>query len=66
MDLKKIRQTRLEGLTDTIDFYQWTTNEGFSLSEEQRKQLLEVRNAIQCFGEDASCWVELADEILSK
>ena len=62
----KLKESRFNGLTDTIDYYFWQTNEGFGLSPEQREQLEETRNAVSCFGEIGTKWAELADEILGR
>lgn len=62
--LDKIKESRFEGLTDTIDHYQWMVHDGHKLSDQQREQLQEAVDAISCFGEKAQKWADLGKEIL--
>lgn len=52
------------GLTEQIDFYSWVKNDDGSLSDAQKEHLVSLRNSIQCFGERAEKWVELANSLL--
>lgn len=62
----KIMEQRYDGLTDQIDFYSWVKNDAGSLSDAQKEHLTNLRDTIQCFGERAGKWVELANCILSE
>lgn len=62
-ELFKIR----ESLINVVEFYSYREYElgKNSLSDEQRQQLTEVRDRLNCFGEIGLLWAGLATEILS-
>ncbi len=60
----EITEQRYNGLTDQIDFYINLSQE-IELSNEQVKQLKELRDTIIVFGKRAKKWVKLVNEILS-
>ncbi len=64
--------SRFEHLTDVVDFYSWKQfdeKERFSLSEDQRRQLTEVRDELSEYSKAgdavASLWLECANELLN-
>lgn len=61
---KELYQIR-EGLINVVEFYSYREYNGKKLSKEQRKQLTEVRDRLNCFGEIGVLWAGLATEILS-
>lgn len=55
-----------ESLINIVEFYSHREYETHKkLSKEQRKQLTEVRDRLNCFGEIGVLWAGLATEILS-
>ena len=63
---------KFEHLTDVVDFYSWKQyDEGkrFTLSDEQRQQLTEVRDKLQNYSDAgehvADLWLECANELLN-
>ena len=60
-ELFKIR----ESLINVVEFYSHREYNGLKLSSEQRQQLTEVRDRLNCFGEIGLLWAGLATEILS-
>ena len=60
-ELFKIR----ESLINVVEFYSHREYNGLKLSSEQRQQLTEVRDRLNCFGEIGVLWAGLATEILS-
>lgn len=65
-DLDKIRKSRLEGLTDTAEYYLHCFANRGMLSEEQIKDAEDVRDTIGWFGEIGIQWAEMLDEIIEK
>ena len=63
---KELFQIR-ESLINIVEFYshrKYTLKKN-RLSKEQRKQLTEVRDRLNCFGEIGQMWAGFANEILS-
>lgn len=60
-ELFKIR----ESLINVVEYYSNREYNGKKLSKEQRKQLTEARDRLNCFGEIGLLWAGLATEILS-
>lgn len=60
-ELFKIR----ESLINVVEFYSHREYNGLKLSKDQRQQLTEVRDRLNCFGEIGVLWAGLATEILS-
>ena len=56
---------RREGLINVVEYFSHMEYNNHKLSEEQRKQLKETRDALYCFGEIGQLWAGLADEILA-
>lgn len=54
-----------EGLINQVEFYSCMEYHGHKLSHEQKEQLTEVRDRLNCFGELGVLWAGLATEILS-
>ena len=62
--MDNIRESRLDGLESTINYYEYLCKSGHKLSDEQRKQLREVSNCVACFGEYGKFLHEIAEELL--
>lgn len=58
------RDSRFEGLVDTIDYYDGLFDARHRLSEGQQKDLAETRNSIVVFGQRGLKWAMLANDIL--
>jgi len=63
---------KFEHLTDVVDFFSWKQfdeKERFSLSEDQRRQLTEVRDELEDYSRSgdavADLWLECANELLN-
>lgn len=63
---------KFQHLTDVVDFYCWKQYEEkarFSLSEQQRNQLIEVRDELADYSMSgnsiADLWLECVDELLN-
>lgn len=65
-DLEKIRESRLEGLTNIAEYYLYCFANKGMLSEEQIKDAEDVRDTIGWFGEIGIQWAEMLDEIIEK
>ena len=64
--------SKFEHLTDVVDLYSWKQfdeKERFSLSDDQRKQLTEVRDKLSEYSKAgdavAALWLECANELLN-
>ena len=51
MSLQVRRQTRFDGLSDTVDYYLYLFHEGKHLSDVQLSDLKEKSDILRCFGE---------------
>lgn len=63
---------KFQELTDVVDFYSWKQydeRDRFSLSDDQRKQLTEVRDKLADYSKAgdavAELWLECANELLN-
>ena len=63
---------KFEHLTDVVDFYTWKKYDEqnlFSLSNDQREQLIEVRDSLQSYSDAGNCvadlWLASANELLN-
>lgn len=65
-NLEEIRESRLEGLTNTAEYYLYCFADKGMLSEEQIKDAEYVRDTIGWFGEVGNQWAEMLDEIIEK
>ena len=65
MDNKSIRESRLDGLESTINYYEELCKKGHRLSKAQREQLSEASNTVACFGEYGNFLHEIAEDILA-
>ena len=65
-DLDKIRESRLEGLTDEADFYLNRFYLTGRFSVEQIKAAEELCSMLRWFGEVGVQWAEALDEIIEK
>ena len=64
LELKKIRENRLDNLESTINYYESLIEKGHKLSGEQRKQLQEVADKICVFGEYGDFLSKYAQKLL--
>ena len=61
------RNLRFDGLSDTIEYYEYLVKDcGHTLSEEQREDLRGVASMIVCFGEAGESYYTLAMELLGE
>ena len=66
-ELQRIRNSRFDGLSDTIDYYDSVVNdEKRPLSLQQRKQLEEVGKTISVFGEAGNNYYKLSKQLIKQ
>ena len=61
-----IYQSRLEGLTDEIDYYMWMHHDKGTLSVAQQKHLRELCETVCVFGEQGKQWHDMGMQILTE
>ncbi len=59
-----IEQTRYCGFVEIIEYYLYHASLNKCLSKQQKEQLQETCNELDCFGETGQEWANLGREIL--
>jgi hypothetical protein len=65
-ELQRIRESRMDGCMDALNYYADIVESGRALSEQQLKDYKEKCAILQCMGEDASKYAETMLNLLNK
>ena len=63
MSLQVRRQTRFDGLSDTVDYYLYLFHERKHLSDAQLNDLKEKSDILRCFGEAGKGYYDEVQEL---
>lgn len=66
MDMTLRRQTRFDGLSDTVDYYLYLFHERKHLSDVQLNDLKEKSDILRCFGEAGKNYYNEVQELFKR